>query len=471
MQRVVSQPPRARVALLAAGFALLAAFAAAVAYFAWFRAPRYESDARLLAELASATLADYPPADDLAAQWRGKARAGVFTVPRLLARWPERGPKLLWDTPGGGGWSSFAVAGERFYSMIGPLEDKEWVVCWNLADGKERWRHGIAVSAGHQYEGPRATPTVVGDRLYTAGSDGAVICLNTADGKPVWSRDVRQDLGGAPDQWRYAFSPLVEGGLVYVLAGGRGRSLAAFRASDGELAWAGESDPPAYSSPVAATLGGVRQVLFLTGTRLLGVQPADGKVLWATDWRERTYGVTAATPLVIHARGAGGEALDYVFISSGYGTGCALVKVTNDGGRFRARKVYTSSDLSLQFSSPVLHKDHLYGLDHGKDLTCLDWRTGQAVWRFDPGEGGTPLRRRAFQDGAILRVNDKLLVQSVTGKLALVACDPAGYRERAAFRGLGQAGGKCWAMPVFTADGRLLARDNRKVYCYDLRGE
>lgn len=460
------RPGRALWWALAAVFVLAAGFAAGRWW--WLQRGRYGRDATLLAELAEVTFDDDPPPAADWPQWRGAHRDGI-TSGRALDKWPEAGPKRLWTADAGDGFSSFAVTADAVYSMIIADADKdtEAVVCWGLADGKERWRHTYDAGGVFQYGGPRATPTVAAGRLYTVSPAGRLMCLGADKGNVIWERDLPRDLGGKPPRWGYASSPLVEGGLVYVVPGGeKGRSLAAVRAETGEVAWSSQDGSAGYSSPVAATIGGRRQVIFQTGTQLVGVTPEAGERLWSYEWKDQ-FEVNAATPLVIQGRNKAGERVAYVFISSGYERGCALVKVEGREGAFQARAVYTSKELRVHFASPVRYNDHIYAFDEKEDLTCWDLRAGKVAWRFDRGgEDASSIRRRAYGKGSLLRVNDALVVYGDTAKLARVACDPAGYRELDAFLA-SRSAEKTWAMPA-VAGGRLVVRDRKKVACFDI---
>jgi outer membrane protein assembly factor BamB len=426
---------------------------------------RFGRDDDLFAELAGAKLVDlHPPADYNPAawpQWRGAFRAGLTHAPDLLTDWPEGGPERLWEADAGEGYSSFAIARGLAVSLLG-RDGQEVVVCWDLETGKERWQHPYTPAAAYDYGGPRATPTIDGERVFTMGSAGLLLCLDLATGKVVWQKDLRREVGAIAPRWGFACSVLVEGDRVYVAPGGTsGRCLAAFHKEDGKLAWVAQDDPAGYSSPVLMTVAGVPQVVFFTGRRLLGVTPDEGKLLWEFPW-ETQFEVNAATPLPIRAElPRSGRAtpdskpLDYVFISAGYRKGCALVKVIPEGkGRFHARAVYESNELCCHFSSPVRIADHLYALDETRDLTCLELRTGQVKWR-----------QRGFRKGSLIGVDGKLIVLGENGHLALVEADPERYHELARCKPFRN---RCWTLPVL-ADGRLLLRDQQKVLCLKLR--
>ncbi len=463
-----SPAARGRRALWWACGGLLLLFVGLIAYQVHVRRTRFTSDPDELLLVGAMTFgpADNRPLDaKLWPQWRGLRRDGVTTAPDLLVQWPSSGPAELWRVEGGDGYSSFALSGDLAFSMAALPHEREGVMAWDLRSGKVRWRHVYDRSKSFDYGGPRATPTLADGLLYTVSPAGRLLCLQASTGEPRWQIDLVEKLGGQPPRWGFSFSPLVEDGLVYALPGGRaGRGLAAFDARTGELAWASQNDPAGYSSPLAVTIGGVRQVVFFTGRRLLGVTPKEGELLWEFPW-ETQHDVNAATPVAIRAR-AGTREEVYLFISSGYSKGCALLRVAAEDGRFAAKLVYESNELCCHFASPVLHGDCLYALDETRDLTCLDVRTGAVRWR----KGDARFRKKSalrggFQKGSLIRVDDRLLVLGEDGRLGLVECDPEGYRETALARPLR---GRCWTQPVL-ADGRLLLRNQSEVVCLDLR--
>jgi outer membrane protein assembly factor BamB len=217
--------------------------------------------------------------------------------------------------------------------------------------------------------------------------------------------------------------------------------------------WSKLDDRAGYSSPIVFEVGGRQQVVFFTAAQVVGVTPERGEVLWSYPWLTE-YDVNAATPLAFHVQ-SGERDLAYVFISSGYKRGCALLKIERTGDSFEAREVFESNALCCHFASPVLLWPHVYGLDETRDLTCLDLRTGEVAWR-----------RRGFLKGSLLRVGDLLLILGENGLLALARATPEGYRELARARPLTSR--PCWSTPVL-ANGLLYLRDESRVLCLDLR--
>jgi outer membrane protein assembly factor BamB len=413
-------------------------------------------------------------------QWRGPHRDGSAPGKGLLTRWPEDGLPVLWKKKGGPGASSLAVAAGRVITLFQEYDD-EVVACWDAESGKENWRFSYESRFTKEVLGPRSTPTIDGDRVYTVGARGRLCCLNVKTGKEVWHKDFMSDFDAPLPQWGFSFSPLVEGDLLLTSPGGPGgKSLIAFDKMTGKVRWKNLDDPAGYSSPVistavdlpvlsASTLGlmaapfgqgpflaapallpgsataaNVRQAVFLTGTRLVGLDPKTGKLSWSFDWPTPNF-ANVATPLV---RG------DYIFISSGYSMGCALLRIHRDGEKLDVELVYKNNLMRNHYASCVFYKDYLYGFDEGY-LTCLSFRKGKKrMWK----EG-------KFGRGNLLLVGEHLLVLGKNGKMALVEPTPAGYRELAL---CSVSDNPCWSMPAF-AHGRLYLRDDEQVLCLGAR--
>ncbi len=421
---------------------------------------RHISNEQLLEELAQAEFLDEPGlATKDWPQWLGPTRQAITSMPNLRRSWPSGGLPILWKESSREAYSSFAVADGRVFTMIAE-DDGEAVVCFALHTGKQLWKYSYPITRQFQYPGPRATPSVAEGNVYVLTPTGLMLCLQADDGQEVWKRDLVEELGSVPPRWGLASSPLVEGNHVYIVAAGsRNRCLAALHKDTGETVWTGQNDPPGYSSPIAATIGGVRQILFFTGNRMIGVRPDDGELLWEYPWKTQ-FEVNAATPLVFHTNTG-----SYVFISSGYDRGCGLLKIVRRGNGLQALRVFESDELCCHFATPVRYKDHIYGLDEKRDLTCLDLRTGKLRWRFQRSDEDEGLRAVGFKKGSLLRVDEFLLILGEDGKLALVEATPEAYREVTAWRPFRD---RCWSLPVLV-DGRLLMRDVKRILCVDAR--
>jgi outer membrane protein assembly factor BamB len=219
-------------------------------------------------------------------QWRGPNRDGISSETGLNTDWTKAAPPVRWQRPLGQGYSSIAVAGGRLYTQDRQGEE-ERVLCLDADTGQELWvyRYPIAYAGFISHAtGPRATPTVHDGRVYTVGATGILLCLEALpEGGPprlLWRHELLAEFDAKLPDWGVACSPLIEGDLVCVQPGGSNGSVAAFDRHTGRLVWTALSDPSGYSSPVAATAAGVRQIICFTGKGLAGLRPADGSQLW-----------------------------------------------------------------------------------------------------------------------------------------------------------------------------------------------
>lgn len=404
-------------------------------------------------ELAERKLSDRKadPAVDWP-QWRGPNRDGVSTETGLLASWPTDGPKVLWEAKTGDGFASVAIAKGRAFTIFQD-GDHEAVVAWDAETGREIWRYRYECAYKNNYgNGPRSTPTIDGDTIYTVGGSGLMHCLDAftdqPNGKVVWKKDLMEGFAAKVPKWGVAFSPLVEGDRVFIMPGGpNGQSLAALDKKTGAVIWQKHSDSPSYSSPIGTTFHGQRQVLFLTGTRLVSVAPDDGTELWSFPWKTQEN-CNIATPIVVD---------DYVFISASYGKGCAVLKVEKAGDKWTPSLVYKNRNMRNHFSTSVRWKDYLFGFDDS-DLKCIDFRTGESTWDM-----------HGFDKGSVLLVGDQLIVYGANGILALADANPREYVERSRFQ-FSKVARSCWSVPV-VANGRLYVRDTERLVCFDVKGK
>jgi outer membrane protein assembly factor BamB len=449
------RPGRASTVILIilAGLVLVVGIYAGYRYYQRHWIVRNEA---LINELMEATIIE--DAGDASAigdwpQWRGPRRDGVSLETGLLTEWPAGGPKKLWEAKTGVGYSSVAVADGRAITMVQDGDD-EAVVCWNADTGKELWRFRYSCHyVNSNGSGPRSTPTIDGDYVYTVGATGIFHCLKAAEGQRVWRHDLLDEFGAQNLQWGVAFSPLIEGDLVLTNpGGGEGNSIVAFDKNTGEVAWKACDDMAGYSSPIAVTAAGERQVLFFTAAGLVSLSPRDGKVFWRFAWENGTK-VSAATPISFRAKIEDGS-FDYVFVSSNYNKGAVLLKLLPAGaGAVKVERVYQTKQMQNHFSSSVRHGKYLYGFNDSR-LACLDVTTGKAAWQ-----------ERGFDKGSLTIADGRLIILGEHGKLALAQADPTKYHELASFA---FSHNQCWTVPV-VANGKLYVRDQEKIVCYDLR--
>jgi outer membrane protein assembly factor BamB len=376
-------------------------------------------------------------------QWRGANRDGISKETGLLKQWPEGGPPLVWKATGAGrGYSSFSISKGRLYTM-GLRGDREFIIAFDIANGKEVW----ATPSGGAFrndrgDGPRGTPTLDGDRLYALGGNGDLSSLDLKTGKVVWAMNVLQKFGGENTKWGISESPLVIGDKVLVNAGGPGASIVALKKTDGTLIWKSQSDEAGYSSAIPVEVGGTTQVIFFTGSRVVGLDLSDGKLLWEYA-RPSNDVANVATPVARANR---------VFVSSDYGTGGGLVEIKADG---KAQEVYFTKEMRNHHATSILIGDHLYGFS-SSILTAMRFDTGEVAWR-DRGVG----------KGSLTYADGYLYVFSENGVAGLVEANPTAYREKGRFR-IQQGSLPTWTHPV-VAGGRLYLRDQDTIYAFDVR--
>jgi outer membrane protein assembly factor BamB len=377
--------------------------------------------------------------------FRGPARDGHYRGP-IKTAWPATGLTPMWKQPVGGGYASFVTAGGRAFT-IEQRGAQEVAAAYDITTGRELWTNSWSAQFKEMMggDGPRATPSWSDGRVYVLGATGELRALDDATGRVVWRVNILEDNGAANLQWGMSAAPLIVDNNVVVHPGGpSGRSVVAYDKATGKRAWSALDDTASYSSPMLVTLGGTRQILVFTATRLVSITPDGRGVLWEYPWRT-TYDVNASQPLLI------GD--NRVFISTGYGTGAAVLELTPAGDRFSVREVWRNIRMKNQFSSSVLHEGFIYGLDESI-LACIDAATGDLKWK-----GGR------YGYGQIMLASGHLIVMTEGGEIALVRATPAGHQEIAKFPVFDA---KTWNHPAI-ANGILLVRNLAEMAAFDLR--
>lgn len=395
-----------------------------------------------------AELAEPAPPASPTASWtdfRGPARDGHYRG-AVRTDWPAEGLVPLWKQPVGGGYASFVTAGGRAFTIEqrGP---QEVVAAYDIATGRELWTHGWDARFSEMMggDGPRATPTWHGGRLYALGGSGELRALGADNGGLIWRTNILDDAGADNLQWGMAGSPLIVDGNVVVTPGGSGgRSVIAYDATSGRRAWSALDDGASYSSPMLVTIAGKRQILVFTSDRLLGLTTDGARVLWDYPWKT-SPDVNASQPIVI------GD--NRVFVSTGYGKGAAVIELTRAGDEFAVREVWRNIRMKNQFTSSVLHDGYLYGLDESI-LACVDAATGELKWK-----GGR------YGYGQTMLAGGHLIVLTEGGDMALVRATPERHVEITRFPVFDA---RTWNHPAI-AGGILLVRNLAEMAAFDLR--
>lgn len=404
------------------------------------------SEERFLAEAADDRLRSVAPAaEGVEAQWpgfRGPYRDSRVPGVALSTDWDAAPPKEVWRQSIGPGWSSFAVRGQLFYTQEQRGEE-EVVSAYELGTGEPVWRHadGVRFWEAMAGAGPRATPTVLDDRIFAQGATGLINVLDADSGELVWSRDVSADAEVAIPGWGFAASPLVMAETVYTAAAGR---LVAYDRATGDLLWQGETGT-GYSSPQLMSFDGSPQLVMLSSTGASGHDPSDGKLLWNNDW--------SGEPIVQPAQAPNGDLL-WGTVSTTGGAGLRRLAIERSGDGWQASERWTTNRLKPYFNDFVLHEGNAYGFD-GSIMACIDLEEGKRQWK-----GGR------YGNGQLLLLPDQdlLLVITEEGELKLVEAKPDGFNEVASAPAIE---GKTWNHPVLVGD-LLLVRNAEEMAAFRL---
>ena len=380
---------------------------------------------------------DYP-------QFLGPNRNATLHGIKLARDWSIRPPRLVWRQPIGEGWSAFAVVGNSAITQA-QEGDTEKIVCYDLKTGSLKWSHGdpARFQTPPAGVGPRATPTIAGNRVYTLGATGLLNCLDFATGKSIWSTDIIRDNQSKVADWGISGSPLVINDLVVVSAGGiEGRSLAAYHKDTGKFMWGGGNDSAGYSSPQLRALAGIPQILIFNYKSVVSHDTGTGRVLWRFAWPSAE---SVAQPVPLPD--------DRLLVSSGYGIGSKLLHIQRDiDGKLKANLLWESRGLKAKFTNVVYRDGYIYGLDDGI-LVCLDISNGKRTWK-----------KGRYGHGQMILVEDLLLLQAESGDVVLVEANSTSHVELGRFSALV---GRTWNNPTFAAP-YLLVRNDREAACYEL---
>jgi outer membrane protein assembly factor BamB len=413
----------------------------------------------------------------------GPAHNATSTETRLSRTLP---PPLVWEFAKGTSYASPAVLADRLL-LVHRVGDEEIVECMHAETGARHWSFRYATDFEDRYgynNGPRSSPVVDGDRVYSLGAQGQLHCLDLTSGKLVWARKIATEYKVPQDFFGTASTPLVEDRLLVLNVGApSGPCVVGLDKMTGREVWrAGKEWGPSYASPVPAVVHGKRRIFVFAGGEstpptggLLSIDPATGRVDFSFPWRSRSYeSVNASCPVAFDNK---------VFISASYRTGGALIEIRPD---FTHRVVWTTQEFGLHWNTPIYRNGFLYGFDGRNEpdasLACLDAASGKVVWRATPewtetfNVGGT--RRQQLLGayrGALLAVDGQFLCLGEMGHLVWMDLTPKGYKEIS--HAWLFAARESWALPVLSRGLLYVVQNTRDVVngvgprllCYDLR--
>lgn len=391
--------------------------------------------------------------------WRGAARDGHLAGFEAPAVWPKS-LALGWQVDVGEGHATPALVGGRLYVFARQGED-EVTLCLEAATGKELWRHRHAVDARFMLEssakshgrGPFASPLVTGGKVLTFGIRSTLSSLDASSGKLLWRHDFDGEFPRPYAEWGSAASPIVFDGACIVHAGGgpgkqragdgRGAVLA-FDIAGGKRRWSWDGDCAGFASPIVATIAGRPQLITLTESLVVGLSPADGRLLWQEELKS-PYQQNSVSP-VVHGS---------TVIVSGTGLGTRAYRLGGD----RAEHAWQTTDVSMYMSTPVLKGDRLFGFSEKRKglFFCLDASRGEVLWSGPPRQG---------ENAALLCGGDVMLALTTSQPEAddpshLVVFDASDkqYSERARYR---VADTPAWAHPVVSGKS-IFVKDRTKL--------
>jgi outer membrane protein assembly factor BamB len=387
-----------------------------------------------LSSIAQAQSLDWP-------RWRGPDGNGISGETQWNPRALSGQAKILWKASVGTGFSSMAINSPHLYTL-GNGNDTDTVYCLNADTGRKIWSYSYRCGLG-SHPGPRATPTVDGDTVYTLSREGHLFAFDKETGKVRWARHLIKDFGVRPPTWDFAGSPVVAGDRLILNAGKAGLAL---DKKTGARVWASGSGPGGYATPVLASLAGRSSAVIFGEEAVYGVDLSSGAELWSFDWRTGSD-VNAADPVAFDGK---------VFVASAYNRGCAVYDVS----RSRPVEVWKNNAFETHFSSFVLLNGYIYGIDgdarqpSAGTLRCVEALSGKEAWS----------ERLGF--GSLIAAGGRLIVLNSAGTIIAAEASPAGYRE------LGRASlprDQYWTPPAL-AGGRLYVRNLRgDLFSIDLR--
>lgn len=378
-------------------------------------------------------------------QYRGPSRDGISAETGLAKTFGPAGPRTLWRTAIGPGFSAVSVVGDRLYTMHAEGAE-EFALCLDAATGKRIWSTAVGAIFNNEYgDGPRSTPTVEGDTVYVHGSQGRLAALRISDGSVLWQVELRQTFEGDLPTWAFTSAPLLIGDLVIIESGGKGaRAVAAFDKKTGTLRWTSHEDQIVYSSPLPIEFNGRQQIVVMTKREVIGLD-LKGQRLWGFPFAADGT-IKPAPPVFV--------APDLVFVSASYGIGAKVARLVAEGETITAQPVWEGLQMKNHFNGSVAIGNHLYGFDTAT-LKCIEAATGKTLWA-----------KRGLGKGSLIVASGMLIILGETGELVLAEATHEAYRELARASVLE---GRSWTQPTLW-QGRLYLRNHTELVSLDLRG-
>ena len=409
-------------------------------------------------------------------QWMGPNRDNRWNAENILDKFPAGGPKVVWRSPVAGGYAGPAVVKDRVYVADFVADTnvkvdnfdrkkftgKERVLALNAADGKEVWKYEYPVEYSISYPaGPRCTPIVDGEYLYTLGAEGVLICFNAASGKIVWQKDLPKEYNTPSPLWGYSAHPLIDGPRLVTLVGGAGTHTVALDKLTGKELWRfGEAKEQGYSPPTIIHAAGVRQLILANPEAVNAVEPETGKLLWTAPY-EATSGSIIMSPIMIGK---------YLYLG-GYSNRTLLLELSQD----KPGAKVLGKDQAKKFVSPVnvqpfVDGETIYAMDQSGDLTAFSLPSGERLWSSTDIIGGRP---QGSETAFLVKQGDRFFMFNEKGEIVIAKLSPKGAEviDRAkVIEPTNNAFGRpvVWCAPAF-AGTRMYVRNDSECICVELR--
>ena len=418
------------------------------------------------------------PGDDWP-EWMGPQRASEWREDGILETFPEEGLRIKWRKPVGLGYSGPAVVDGKVFLMDyvprsgtvtnnpggrARLEGEERVLCYDATDGKLLWKYAYDRPYILSYpSGPRCTTTIENGRVYALGAEGTLSCLSTETGKLFWQRELTDDYGTTSPIWGYAAHPLIDGNLLYTLAGGDGSLVVALDKKTGKEVWRSLSArSQGYCPPTMISLGGKKQLVIWHPESINGLDPATGRVKWTVPL-EPDYDMSIAAPRLV----------DNKLFASGIGQVGVLLEL--DPEEETAKVLWRGKAKNALYSvnaTPFVEGEMIYGVDcQSGALIGAQLADGKRLWSTNRPTSGTERRERQAT-AFLVKHKDRFFLFSETGDLILARLTPSGYDELGRFHVL-EPTGECfgrevvWNHPAF-AERCMFVRNDKELVCVDL---
>ncbi|MBF0197570.1 MAG: PQQ-like beta-propeller repeat protein [Planctomycetes bacterium] len=371
--------------------------------------------------------------------WRGPRKDGISLEKNWNYKKLLKNPKPLWNFQLGKGHSAVATKGDFCYSM-GNKKDRDIIYCINNKNGKEVWNYDYACKAGN-FAGPRCTPVLDDDKVYTMSRSGLVLCLNAKTGKKVWDYNVSDGKFAKLPKWGLSASPCIEGDMVILNAGEAGIAL---NKKSGKVIWKNKAGTAGYATPHVFMRNKKECVAIFSSKKLFLLNLKDGKIVGDYDWVTK-HDVNAATPISFDK---------YIFIASAYGHGGTLLDVSA-----KPKEVWFSQNTQNHFSNWIYHEGYLYGCvggTKGASISCINAKTGEFKWKELKGSE------------AMLATKKELIVLDKTGKLHIVQLSPKSFKSLGSVQIFNIKKSTYWTMPILS-NGKLYFRESSgSLLCFDV---